>query len=358
MVKIYQKMKILVNTPSMALKSEGVANHYYGLKPYWTEQVRYNVVGKRRAKQGTGKYWLLWDIVKFVALNLFWRPQIVLLNPSMAKNALRRDFIFLEIAKFLGKKVVIFIHGFHPEYCETINVKKLAAKLSKSNGILVLSQSYRDSLQKWGVTCPVEVTTTKVDDRMLQGFDITDRNGTIQNILFLARIEKEKGLYETITAYQLLKKKYQDLKLTIVGQGSELDAAKSFVQRESIPEVVFTGRLHGAALAEQYKKADIYCLPSYSEGMPTTVLEAMAFGLPIVTRSVGGLVDFFDNEKMGIMTTSYNPEDFASAISKYIENSDLTKRTSEYNYQYANQHFLASSVAVCIEKTLKKICAE
>ena len=348
-------MKILVNTPSMALNSGGVSNHYYGLKPYWTENVRYNVVGKRKLKQGSGKYWLLWDVVKFIVLNIFWRPQVVLLNPSMAKNALKRDFIFLKIAKTLRKKVVIFIHGFHPEYCETVDVKNLAAQLNNADGILVLSQVYRASLQEWGVTCPVMVTTTKVDDRMLQGFDITNRKGNVQNVLFLARIEKEKGLYETISAYAILKEVYSDLKLTIVGIGTELETAKQYVQDRSIQDVTFTGRLQGDALSTQYRNADIYCFPSYSEGMPTTVLEAMAFGLPVVTRNVGGLVDFFDSEKMGVMTDTFDPSVFASAIKKYKEDRELTLQTSMYNFAYAGMHFLASRVAKNIENLLKQV---
>ncbi|MCS2389080.1 glycosyltransferase [Bacteroides thetaiotaomicron] len=88
--------------------------------------------------------------------------------------------------------------------------------------------------------------------------------------------------------------------------------------------------------------------------MPTVVLEAMAFGLPVFTRNVGGLIDFFENGKMGYITDSMDPKDFADAISSYIEDVKLTKATSLYNYEYARKHFMASFVAVSIEKQLKK----
>lgn len=353
-----EEMKILVNTPSMALKNEGVANHYYGMKPYWKEHVRYNTIGRRNQVAGSGKYWLVWDLAKFIIKCIFWKPNIVLLNPSMAQNALKRDFVFLKIAKLLKKKVVIFIHGFHPEYCETIDVRALAAQLNRTDGIFVLAKAYQASLKEWGVKVPVMLTTTKVDDRMLEGFDIAERHGDIQNILFLARIEKAKGLYETIEAYRLLKVSYGDLRLTIVGQGSELESVKKYVLQEGVADVIFTGRLEGRALTEQYRKADIYCFPSYSEGMPTSVLEAMAFGLPVVTRNVGGLVDFFDNETMGVMTDSFDPHVFASAIEKYILNSSLAEKTSQYNHAYACQHFLASSVARNVENQLNALLAK
>lgn len=345
-------MKILVNTPAMSLNSGGVANHFYGLLPYWNENVKYNVVGKRSPKRGSGKYWIIWDLFKFILLIVFWRPNYTILNPSMAKNALKRDFIFLKLAKISRRKVVVFIHGFHPEYCETIDTTKLANDLNAADGIFVLADNYRQSLIQWGVRCPVLTTTTKVDDRLLQGFNINDRKGCINNILFLSRVEKEKGIYETVDAFSILKTKYPNLILTIVGQGTEQGAVKQYVVDHDIQNVVFTGRLQGGDLVDAFKKADIYCFPSYSEGMPTSVLEAMAFGLPIVARNVGGLVDFFEHGKMGFVTDSFDPQFFADAISTYIDNKELSRRTSLYNYQYANEHFLASRVAKEFEEKL------
>ena len=88
--------------------------------------------------------------------------------------------------------------------------------------------------------------------------------------------------------------------------------------------------------------------------MPTVVLEAMAFGLPIFTRKVGGLVDFFKNEKMGFISESLEPKDFADAMVSYLEDKDLAKTVSLYNAKYAKNHFMASSVAKQIENTLKE----
>lgn len=348
-------MKILINTPTMSLISGGVSNHYYGLQSYWTESVKYNIVGKRNAKKGSGKYWILWDVLKFSILLTFWHPDAVVLNPSMTDNALKRDLFFLKITKFFRKKVVLFIHGFHPEYCETIDTKALASKMDKADGVFVLAESYKNLLIQWGVRCPVMTTTTKVDDRLIEHFDVNERNGEVKNILFLSRVEKEKGIYEAIDAFQLIKEQNNKIFLTVVGQGTELDSAKQYVTQKGLSGVVFTGRLQGQDLINQYKTADIYIFPSYSEGMPTTVLEAMAFGLPIIARKVGGLVDFFEPGRMGFITDSYAPQVFAKAISQYIQNVPLTKEVSVYNHLYAKDHFLASKVAVEIENDIKKI---
>ncbi len=75
----------------------------------------------------------------------------------------------------------------------------------------------------------------------------------------------------------------------------------------------------------------MYLFLSYTEGMPTVVLEAMIFGLPIFTRKVGGLIDFFENGKMGYISSSLDPVVFAEAMKPYIESSAKMKSVSLYN---------------------------
>lgn len=71
---------------------------------------------------------------------------------------------------------------------------------------------------------------------------------------------------------------------------------------------------------ETFISHDIYCFPTYGEGMPVSLLEAMAFGFPVVTRPVGGIKDFFENGKHGFLTNSKDPEIFAELIEKFLKN--------------------------------------
>lgn len=348
-------MKILINTPNYKKPaSGGVANHYYGLKNYWHENVRYNIVGSRN-KAGSGKYWLPFDILKFVLKILFFNPNLVVINPSLAPNALRRDALFLKIAKIFGRKVLVFFHGFNFYYAEEINKVDFIPKFGKADAFIVLSNKAKSYLQKWGIKAPIELATTKVDDRLISNFNIADRTGSVNNILFLTRITKEKGIFIALETFKLLSEKYPHLQYTVVGAGSELDDAKQYVEDNKIPNVVFTGALTGDALADQFKQGDLYLFTSFHEGMPTSVLEAMAFGLSVVTRPVGGLVDFFENGKMGEMVDSFEAEDFVPMVEKYLNDKELTKQTSAYNHEYAKKHFLASQVALRLEEIFSNI---
>ena len=348
-------MKILINTPSLKILG-GVANHYLGLEGFWTETVKYNTVGKRTNAKRSGIFWLPFDILKFLYRLFVFRPNIVLLNPSLGNSALKRDFLFLRLAAFLGIKVAVFIHGFDWEYAKNINSQWIAKNLNKASKIFVLGSAFKKRILSWGVKIPIVLTTTKVDDNLLKDYDpVAKRSGKVKVILFLARVERAKGIYITVDTFAILKKEYPFLSLKIVGDGEELPRVKQYVEKLQLNDVVFTGRLSGKDISEAYESSDLYSSSSsYGEGMPTAVLEAMAFGLPVFTRNVGGLPDFFEDQKMGFITDPLDAKVFAEAMIPYIENQEKTKKVSDYNAHYAKKHFMASQVARNMEIELLK----
>jgi len=345
-------MKILINIPCLDLIG-GVVSQYVGLAPYWTEDIKYNIVGKRTEKKATGIYWISWDVIKFLSVIFRWHPNAVLLNPSMGKTAILRDMIFLVISSALGKKTFIFIHGWDKEFALKLNKKLFVRFCNKATGVFVLANEFKSELLKWGIKVPILPATTKVDNRLLESFDINSRDGRIKTILFLARIEITKGILIAIDTFKILKQKYPELKFKIVGNGSALAKSKKYVIDNKITDVEFTGNLSGVALIDAFKSGDLYILPSYTEGMPTSVLEAMAFGLPVITRPVGGLSDIIKNDLMGYKTKSLNPESFARRIEILLKSPEECLKMSLFNYQYAKDHFMASEVAKYIESKIK-----
>ena len=294
-------------------------------------------------------------ILKFIFKIIFFNPDIVILNPSLGDGALKRDFFYQNLAKLFGKRVIIFMHGFNLDYAKTIDKEWAKRNFNKASMIFVLANQFKDIMQGWGVAAPIRLTTTKVDDALLENFNPEkDKTFNNKNILFLSRVEKAKGVYEAVDAFAILKPKVKDLTLTFVGDGSELEPLKKYVQKKGLIDIRFTGRLQGEALKNEYKNALLLLLTTHGEGMPTVVLEAMAFGLPIFTRRVGGLADFFENGKMGYITDSLDPKDFAEAMIPYLEDIEQTKKVSQYNAKYAKEHFMASSVAKQIENTIKE----
>lgn len=348
-------MRILVNHPDFALLG-GVSNHYDGLRKYWSQDVRYNTTGGRKNFNQLKYLWLFGDVIKFVFKMVVHRPDVVLLNPSLGSTALRRDFLFLTIARLFGVPVAVFIHGFSLEYLEKVDPIWLSKWLNKASLIFVLASFFKHKLEEIGIRTPIVLTTTKVDDTLLEGANIEkcDRS-VINHLLFVARIHKTKGIYETIDAFDLLAEQHPFLELTIAGNGPDFSELKARVNQSAFSSRIHVlGDLRGDALQKVYARADLYILPTtHAEGMPTSVLEAMAFGLPVFTRKVGGLVDFF-NDNMGYITDSIDPQDFASAIELYLNDMELYQRVSKYNREYAQTHFMASRVALDIENKIEK----
>lgn len=345
-------MKILINTPDTSILG-GVANHYKGLKPFWSQNVKYNFIGGRKGIPGL--LFLIYDYVRFLFLCAFGKYDIILLNPSLGKTAIKRDALFLRISKWFKIKTVVFFHGWSPEIVSELNEKPIAFinTFNKADKLIVLAQSFKDDLIKWGITKPIFISTTKVNDDLLKGF-IFSKKTWKPNILFLTRIETYKGIFTTLEAFKIVKAKLPNATLTIAGSGSKLSQAKEFVNNYNLRDVQFLGNITGNKLIETFSNASVYILPSHSEGMPTSVLEAMAFGLPVISRPVGGLVDFFEKEKMGYLIESLAPKDYAEKIVGILDAPNKCQNIGNYNHEYAKNHFMASTVAKNIESILSQ----
>lgn len=343
--------KILIIVPSFKILG-GVANHYQGLAPHWKNDIEYQFYGKRRNIPAI--ITLVPDLLVFIYKMMFMKYDAVIINPSLRPYQLKRDGVYHKIAHFFGKKVITFIHGWDNSYAEEISraPEKFCKIYGNSKFIYVLYSGFKKVLDSLPLNVPVLLTTTKVKNELIEDYDITKRTGEINTILFLARADKAKGLDITIKAFEILKKNNPHLKLNICGTGNALEDAKEYVAQNKISDVIFKGHVSGIAVAKEFKEADIYILPTHGEGMATSVLEAMAFGLPIISRPVGGVNDFFVESKMGYLLESFSPSDYAEKIQFLINNPSLVSEIAKTNHQYAKEHFLASKVAEKFEKDI------
>lgn len=344
--------KILIVVPSFKILG-GVANHYLGLDPHWTHNIKYQFYGKR--KNIPAIITLLPDLLVFTLKMIFIKYDAVIINPSLRPYQIKRDGIYLRIAHFFGKKVITFIHGWDNDYAKQIlkSPNRFCKTYGKSSFIYVLYSEFKNSLDslKWNV--PVILTTTKVNNELIKEFDISERSGKIETLLFLARADKQKGLDITIKTFEILKRDNPNLRLNVCGTGNALKEAKEYVAQHKIKDVHFKGHIMGNDVAKEFKVADLYILPTHGEGMATSVLEAMAFGLPIISRPVGGINDFFI-EEMGYLIKSFSPTDYANTIQRLIDNPSHVKKIMLTNHSYAIEHFLASKVAHKFENDINK----
>lgn len=307
---------------------------------------------------------LLFDYCTFILRLLLNRYDIIHINTSMRSESILRDAFYVFVSKLFKKKTVLFFHGWRNDFITTIEKKYLTYFkyfYFKSDCFIVLANDFKKKLESWGYTKSIFLETTSFNASFVKSFTIDsicrkfDQNNNHINILFLARIEKAKGIYEALDAISILNKKFSTLLFTIAGDGSELTNVKDYIKRKNIVNTQIVSNITNESIPLIYSNADLYFLPSYSEGMPITVLDAMAFGLPVVTRCVGGLKDIFVNGKMGYITNSFDPNVFSQLIESLILNVELRKSIALFNHNYAQNNFSPKVVAKRIENIYNKI---
>jgi glycosyltransferase involved in cell wall biosynthesis len=354
--------KILILVPASSALG-GVTTYINIIKKEFTIDIDYLIRGNRTYPFRKSKFYnlirFLKDIILFKYTLILRRYKLIQTNTSFDKNGILRDCFYVMISKFFFTKVIVFYHGWNHDFVNLVErryLKLFKFVFFRANAFVVLSSEFQDTLRKWGYTKPIYIETTIVDKDLVKNISeafIIKKYSQIAeqklSLLYLARIEKGKGIYIALQAYNILKQKYPNLSMTIAGDGLELDNIKTEIKEKNIPDIIVTGHIVKDEIKKTFASSSIYILPSFTEGMPTSVLEAMAFGLPVITRPVGGLKDFF-SVKMGFATESYDPICFAELIDKLLQDPEKMKEIAMYNYFYAREHFISNVVVKRIEK--------
>lgn len=238
-------------------------------------------------------------IFMFLYNLIVFRPRIIYLTPSLNGKACFRDIVFLLIANFyilfVSAKVVLHVH-MRPTYlnerktlkfCWDLLTRKLEIILLSKNLINDFSASFKP--KKLHI-----VPNTMYSVRICGPIDTHKSYEKI--VLYLGHMLKSKG------AFRLLKEVHnfeQDIKFIFAGEfGNEEDKLEFFRIADSLPngQVRYVGVVNGKEKEILFNKADVLAIPSFSEALPLTMIEAFSCGLPIVATNVGGIVDYLDSK--------------------------------------------------------------
>jgi glycosyltransferase involved in cell wall biosynthesis len=132
-------------------------------------------------------------------------------------------------------------------------------------------------------------------------------------IVFVGRLEPEKGVGELLEALTKLTESERNVRLALVGEGRAAAEYQALVRERSLP-VVFAGPRPHAEIARWLAAADVLALPSWSEGTPNVVIEALACGRPVVATDVGGIPEVVQDPRLGILVPARDPSALASAL--------------------------------------------
>ncbi|MDD3977830.1 MAG: glycosyltransferase family 4 protein [Methanomicrobium sp.] len=145
--------------------------------------------------------------------------------------------------------------------------------------------------------------------------------------LFVGRLEDQKGLKYLFQATKKLSNKISNFKVIIVGDGSIYHYLAELVKSYEIDnEIEFAGRVGSEKLKEIYHSCDVFVLPSIWEGMPLTLLEAFACGLPVIVTDVGEISQICINKENAIIVSPKNPDELCRAMLMLYEDEELREK--------------------------------
>lgn len=160
-------------------------------------------------------------------------------------------------------------------------------------------------------------------------------------IQYCGRIEKVKGLDVLLEAMVLIQKKDPTIKLLIVGDGSEKDKLK--YKYSKLTNVRWIGEVVNPQ--KYYKKARLLVLPSRYEGISNTLLEAMSYGIPVIATNVGGNSEVIEDTVDGLLVSSENPQELASAILKLFYNETQLKAIQQNQLKKIKEQYSIATIS-------------
>ena len=340
--QIENKVLIVITDQNEENRQGGVYNFYMDIEPLLEKNHTYHSLNNDRM---IFKNKIFTSFVHFARMAITLGKndyECLVLNCSLNFNAILRDSVFTIIAKLFNTKVLIFWHGwdFNHEKFLKFPYSPLTRFLLKSDGSIVLYSKITKSLRNLGYRNPVYQLSTLVRKSAFQHKKVDNHQDDYFNLIFFSRVETYKGIYELIGAYEILKKRYPNFKLTIVGDGSELCKVTSLVKENDLKDVVIPGYVVGDEKFSLLSKASAFILPSYTEGFPVAVIEAMAVGLPVIVTPVGGINDFFNEKLMGRLISVNDLDSIVEKVEQLYLNNAERDAISEYNLNYAKENFM------------------
>lgn len=254
---------------------------------------------------------------------------------SSYKGSFFRKAIILNIAKFFNKKTIFHLHGseFSIFYKKSPSfIKKMITNtLDKTDLIIVLSEQWKSAI--------LNISTNK-NVKVLYNPTVMKELNAIQpesiKIACMGILCKRKGTYDIIEAAKYIN---SDVEINLYGDGNIEEFKKLISDNNLQQKVKIIGWISGKEKDEALKNSAIYILPSYNEGLPMSILEALAVGLPIISTPVGGISEAVENGVNGFLIQPGDYQSLADKIDLLANDKALRSQMGQESYKIAKEKF-------------------
>lgn len=283
--------------------------------------IHFQVGSQGRDEGVAGRAWRLVSSPLILALRiLLAKADIVHINSALNRRAWWRDLGYAIVAKLCGARVVFQVHGGDlPRRFARVNAVPaplLRIALELPDAVVVLATcelaAYREFVPRQEVFA------------MPNGIDLSSRHYRSRlprdpsaplRLVYIGRLAPRKGLPETLQAMAIARTRNVAATLAIAGGGPDEAMLKQLAAQLGLADTVrFVGPVFNGDKQALLDSADVMLLPSYNEGLPYALLEAMAAGVPVITTRVGGIPDVMEDRVHGVFVPIGSPRAIAEAI--------------------------------------------
>ncbi|WP_148312694.1 glycosyltransferase [Marinobacter similis] len=203
---------------------------------------------------------------------------------------------------------------------------QIPGRIARSNRVSVVMNGLNTESVRHQAT---QSLGAELDDFLVNGHPV---------ILGVGRLSPEKGFDRLIGAFRILLSHYPEAQLVIVGEGKQRDALEQQVAESKLSDhVCFPGYIE--QVAALMKRTSVLCIPSLTEGLPITLLEAMSLGVPVVASDVGEISNVLGDQKGGIVFRYESPSALAEMLVAAIEDRNNTSARARWSEQRVEQAF-------------------
>jgi glycosyltransferase involved in cell wall biosynthesis len=181
--------------------------------------------------------------------------------------------------------------------------------------------------------------------------------GRAPSILYVGRLVPEKGQAVLLEAVAALAGRGEDVELLLAGEGRLRPELEHEAERLGIADrVSFLGAVGQEEIRDLYERAAVFCLPSFAEGVPVVLMEAMAMGVPVVTTRIAGIPELIENGRSGLLVAPGRADELADSISRLVGDGDLRHELGRRGREAVLRGFDAESSAAQLRELFARSC--
>lgn len=289
-------------------------------------------------------------IIKFILLVPFYK--IVHIHLSWKISALRKlPFFFL--AKLFGKKTLIHLHSGAEPIIDSNITKIYDYYFNKADVTILLAHSIKDQLSEKFTFKSAKVLYNPCVTNHVAFFKKKKKS-----ILFAGHINNNKGVFDLLLAFSNINKKYPEWKLIIAGSG-DIERLNFLIKKYGFNnQVEFLGWIRDQQKDETFSQVSIFCLPSYTEGFPMAVLDAWAYGLPVITTLVGGLPDILKHGENSMVFQPGDIKGLSKNLEELITNEKLREKISIESLKLSRNEFNIEQIAKQVDSIYNNLLSK